>query len=185
MRRSKRSASLTVAAVFALACLASETAHTKRVAVGGAGHSSALARTWSEADPLLVSPTHLSNAFVRQGGGSPHYTLAPDSQFGTGGRVTTDFGSRYDDARAAALQPDGKVILAGKADANDGLLCSGRGGGRGSSTCNRCYTGTNGIPNANFALARYQTSGTLDAAFGVGGRVLTDFGGEDEVHAVR
>jgi hypothetical protein len=32
--------------------------------------------------------------------------------------------------------------------------------------------------DTDFALARYHSDGSLDANFGVGGRVMTDFGGE-------
>jgi uncharacterized delta-60 repeat protein len=38
---------------------------------------------------------------------------ALDTSFGTNGRVTTDFASSDDGARAIVVQPDGKVVLAG------------------------------------------------------------------------
>lgn len=72
-----------------------------------------------------------------------------DTSFGTGGRVTTDFGSPWEFATSVAVQPDGKIVAAG------GSLV--------------------GWFN-DFALARYNTDGTLDASFGTGGKVLTDFG---------
>jgi uncharacterized delta-60 repeat protein len=71
-----------------------------------------------------------------------------DTNFGIGGRVTTDFSNNSDYGYSVALQTDGKIILGGQS-----------------------YVGT----NDNFALARYDTSGNLDATFGVGGRVTTDF----------
>ncbi len=38
-----------------------------------------------------------------------------DPTFGTGGKVTTDFGSNLDDYGSdVALQPDGKIIVAGQ-----------------------------------------------------------------------
>jgi uncharacterized delta-60 repeat protein len=58
-----------------------------------------------------------------------------------------------DDAYATALQPDGKIILAGVGSAS-------------------------GIGKA-FALARFTSSGTLDASFGTNGKVITDFDPED------
>jgi uncharacterized delta-60 repeat protein len=79
-----------------------------------------------------------------------------DQTFGSDGKVLTDFGG-FDRASALALQPDGKIVVAGSSDA------------RGSF---------------DFALARYNTNGTLDQTFGSDGKVLTDFGGFDEALAV-
>ncbi|HLY37726.1 MAG TPA: CARDB domain-containing protein [Candidatus Binatia bacterium] len=79
-----------------------------------------------------------------------------DLTFGSAGRVVTDFGGR-DEAFALALQPDGKIVVAG---------VSNQGG------------------TMDFALARYGSDGDLDATFGSGGQVITDFGGEDEVFAL-
>lgn len=73
-----------------------------------------------------------------------------DTTFGNVGRVTTSFGNGADKAYALLLQPDGKIVLAG--DSNQGA--SGN----------------------DFALARYNANGTLDAAFGTGGKVLTAIG---------
>src|SRR4030095_1301139 len=69
-----------------------------------------------------------------------------DSSFGTGGRVTTDIGGFSDTAYAVAVQPDGKIVAAGSAN----------------------FTST----FSDFALARYNNDGTLDASFG---KVTTDF----------
>ena len=83
-----------------------------------------------------------------------------DSAFGVGGRVTTDFFGSSDRAFAMALQPDGKIVLAGN-------------------------TMMGGATEADFALARYNNDGSLDLSFGSGGRVTTDFFGEkDEAYAV-
>jgi uncharacterized delta-60 repeat protein len=74
---------------------------------------------------------------------------ALDASFGTGGKVTTDFGGRFGGARSVALQPDGKIVAAG------GLVI--------------------GLFN-DFVVARYNSNGTLDTSFGTGGKVITDFG---------
>jgi uncharacterized delta-60 repeat protein len=76
-----------------------------------------------------------------------------DGTFGTGGKVFTDFsGSGSGDfAFALAVQSDGKIVAAGNSNAS----------------------GT----SDDFALARYNTDGTLDGTFGTAGRVLTDFSG--------
>jgi uncharacterized delta-60 repeat protein len=82
---------------------------------------------------------YLSNGFV-------------DASFGTNGKVITDFGS-YDEALSVAIKPDGKIIVAG-------------------------LTYVNGF---NFALAGYLSNGSLDASFGLNGKVITDFGGTVDV----
>jgi len=73
-----------------------------------------------------------------------------DTTFGTGGIVTTAFGSQTDDGvQALALQPDGKILAVG--------------------------TTATGSKN-EFALARYNAGGTLDPTFGTGGLVTTLIG---------
>jgi len=79
-----------------------------------------------------------------------------DTSFGTGGRVTTDFAGPNDQASSIAVQPDGRIVVAGAAG---GFL-------------NRGF---------DFALARYNSNGTLDATFGTGGKATTDFAGVDDV----
>ncbi len=74
-----------------------------------------------------------------------------DTTFGTDGRVTTDFGTNDDNANAVAIQSDGKIVAAGAA----GEAAAG--------------------DDQDFALARYNTDGTLDTTFGTGGKVTTDF----------
>src|SRR6266568_5811537 len=76
-----------------------------------------------------------------------------DPTFGTGGQVTTDFNRSTDIANAVALQPDGKLVVVGQTYKHND------------------YTGE------DFAVARYNTDGTLDATFGVNGKVRTDFPG--------
>jgi uncharacterized delta-60 repeat protein len=72
-----------------------------------------------------------------------------DTSFGVGGKVITDFvGEEY--ANAVALQPDGKIVVAGQA-------------------------GDPSIGSTNFALARYLPNGSLDTTFGEDGLVITDF----------
>ncbi len=82
-----------------------------------------------------------------------------DASFGVGGEATTNFGG-YDEARAVALQPDGKIIAAGVGGSSDPVLDPLHGW----------------IVPAEFAVARYHPDGTLDRSFGVGGKVLVDVG---------
>jgi uncharacterized delta-60 repeat protein len=78
-----------------------------------------------------------------------------DTSFGSGGVVTTPAIGPYDaQARALALQPDGKIVVAG--------FDSGRG----------------------LALDRYTASGQLDPAFGSGGHVLTELDSYSEADGV-
>jgi uncharacterized delta-60 repeat protein len=73
-----------------------------------------------------------------------------DSSFGGDGRVLVDFGG-VDNGRSVALQPDGKIVMAGYSNA----------------------AGTN-----DFAVARLGPGGLLDGTFGsAGGRQLVGFGG--------
>jgi uncharacterized delta-60 repeat protein len=68
-----------------------------------------------------------------------------DTAFGSGGRLTTDFNGSEDEARAVAIQSDGKIVAAGSSGA---------------------------FPE--FALARYNPDGSLDSSFGIGGEVTTN-----------
>jgi uncharacterized delta-60 repeat protein len=81
-----------------------------------------------------------------------------DPSFGAGGKVFTDFGdgttASLDFASSVALAPDGKIVVAGGARLR-------------------------GTTNDNFALARYNADGSLDATFGSGGKVVTDLGGRE------
>jgi len=76
-----------------------------------------------------------------------------DTNFGTGGKVTTEVGSYDDYAHSVALQPDGKIVVAGFSD--------------------------NGS-NFDFAIARYNMDGSLDTSFGTGGKVTTEVGSYDD-----
>lgn len=70
-----------------------------------------------------------------------------DGTFGTGGKVVTDFAGGYDESLSVKIQSDGKIVAAGISD------------------------------NGKFALARYNSDGSLDSSFGTGGKVANDFSG--------
>jgi uncharacterized delta-60 repeat protein len=76
-----------------------------------------------------------------------------DPSFGLGGRVTTDFNLSTDLANAVALQADGKLVVVGTTYTN------------------------NDYSDEDFAIARYNPDGSIDATFGANGRVTTDFPG--------
>jgi len=73
-----------------------------------------------------------------------------DTSFDGGGRVLTTFGA-FASANALVVQPDGKLVAAGRAGASDGS-------------------------SGDFALARYHLDGSLDTSFDGNGRMLTTFG---------
>ncbi|MBI4319572.1 MAG: hypothetical protein HY675_13875 [Chloroflexi bacterium] len=78
-----------------------------------------------------------------------------DRAFGGSGIVRTDFGAEADDeAGAVAVQSDGKIVVVG------------------STRAARSFKRT-------FAVARYNSNGTLDATFGVGGKVVTNVAGDN------
>ena len=81
-----------------------------------------------------------------------------DPAFGSDGIVTTRFGDESA-AQALAIQPDGRIVVAGIA-----------------SHPERGW---------DFALARYNPNGSLDTTFSGDGRLTTDFdGGTDAAHAL-
>src|SRR5689334_7935440 len=75
--------------------------------------------------------------------------LAPTITYGQNGTLDLSFGTggkaTTDLSGAVAVQADGKLVVAGSAPTIDG--------------------------SSNFALARYNSNGALDAGFGVGGKV--------------
>ena len=80
-----------------------------------------------------------------------------DSSFGEHGTVITTFRSSISKIQALAIQSDGKILAAGSSG--------------------------NGMDD--FALARYNTNGSLDTSFGQKGIVITDFGPyRDRAHAL-
>ena len=76
-----------------------------------------------------------------------------DGSFGKGGKVVFDFFGSFDQANGAVLQPDGKIIAVGSASYD---------------SANR---------DIGFALARFNTDGSIDFGFGTGGKQITDFFG--------
>ena len=130
---------------------------------------------------------------------------ALDPTFGTDGIVTTDLSTGWDEAKGVAIQGNGKIVAAGLAKPgnpwrpwfalaryrSDGTLDTSFGDGGtvltkfGVSGEGRAIVlqpdhkivvaGTNG---GGFALARYDSDGSLDPSFGKGGKVATLLPGE-------
>lgn len=130
---------------------------------------------------------------------NPNGTL--DSSFGTNGLVKIVFNGD-DIARAVALQSDGKIVVAGQSGqqfalarlsatgqldlsfGNNGKVVTTIGN---SSNINSIAIQSDGKIVAagytekisDFAVARYNTNGSLDSTFGTSGIVTTDFDGND------
>jgi uncharacterized delta-60 repeat protein len=92
-----------------------------------------------------------------------HTDGSVDTSFGDQGRVFTDFhvaSWAIQGAWTAALQPDGKILAAGYAS----IIHPG---------------------NSFYAMARYNTDGSLDQTFGTGGKVVTQIEtGQHEAYAI-
>lgn len=116
------------------------------------GESTRLTAIAIQPDGKIVT----TGGYVELPGRSPDFAVmrynadgSLDATFGTGGKVITDFKDYFgygDEATAVAIQPDGKIVTGGY-----------------SSTTLGCA----------FALARYNTDGSLDANFGTSGKVAT------------
>jgi uncharacterized delta-60 repeat protein len=126
-----------------------------------------------------------------------------DPTFASGGKRTIDFGSDDEAAHGAALQPDGKIVLAGdtrltpavvRLKANGALDTTFATGGKKTFTWGAIgrikavvvapngkilLGGFSGPEGGNIQVARLTTNGTLDATFGTGGIAGIDFGGDD------
>jgi uncharacterized delta-60 repeat protein len=152
------------------------------------------------------------------GGSSDNFAVArynpdgsPDDSFGGGdGEVPTDFAGGVDEAFGVAIQPDGKIVVAGLAQeagstdialaryTTDGILDSSfdadgkvnidfaAGTDFGfalalQSDGKILVAGSANVEGSDdFALVRVNSDGSPDGTFGSSGRVHTDFGGNDD-----
>ncbi len=137
-----------------------------------------------------------------------------DSTFGTGGVSNVAFGPENDNGLAVAVQSDGKIVLAGESSAGftsdfalvrfnadgsldtsfdtDGRVTTALGFGADSagdlavqSDGKIIAAGTSQALDDDFAVARYNPDGSLDASFSGDGKVVTPIGsGNDKVEGV-
>jgi uncharacterized delta-60 repeat protein len=82
----------------------------------------------------------------------------PLDRWGTDGRVVTNFADGSNDASSLVMQIDGRLVVVG-------------------------YSVTP-LGTTDFAVSRYMPDGSLDNSFGVGGKLVTDLGFEDQAYAV-
>jgi uncharacterized delta-60 repeat protein len=132
-------------------------------------------------------------------------TVDPTFAPGTSGQVLVTFGGSDDVANSVAVQPDGKIVLAGstgavgsgdfavaRLNADGSLDTSFSGDGKltlGYAAADEAALGVvvqqngkivvlgDGDVNKDFALTRLQADGSIDTGFGSGGTVGVDFGG--------
>lgn len=100
---------------------------------------------------LILSSATFGSRKTRAQEIQPEALGALDPNFGSGGKVVTDFFGGAAFPEAMAVQSDGKIIVAGVAFA-----------GASDDT-------------SDFAVARYNSDGSPDSTFGVGGKTTTDF----------
>jgi uncharacterized delta-60 repeat protein len=158
---------------------------------------------------VLVQP---NGRIVVAGGGAAAHSFcvvrlrsngAFDTTFGSGGLKTIDFGGDEEAAWGAALQSDGKIVLAGdsnfkvavaRLNPNGSLDTTFSGDGRkvfSWGALSRAMApivlpngkivlaGFSGPEGGNVQVARLNANGALDKTFGNDGKVAIDFGGDD------
>jgi uncharacterized delta-60 repeat protein len=135
-----------------------------------------------------------------------------DQSFGDGGVVITDVGAN-DFARAVAIQPNGRIVVAGVGDptfgqlefavaryrpngtldptfGNNGVVTTFVGDGYSATALalqpdgRIIAAGRNFSAGSDIALVRYLANGTLDPIFGDNGRVLADLGQTEQVNGL-
>ncbi len=128
-----------------------------------------------------------------------------DTSFSGDGRQTTNLGGN-DGANAVALQSNGKIIAAGsegddfalaRYNPNGSLDTTFSGDGKQTTDFGAFFERANGVAlqgdgkivavgggGGDFALARYNSNGSLDTSFSGDGKQTTDFGGFDEAAGV-
>jgi uncharacterized delta-60 repeat protein len=159
---------------------------------------------------VLVQP---NGRVVAAGGGAPASSFCVvrlraangtlDPTFGSGGKRVVDFGGDDESVHGAALQPDGKIVLAGdsrlqvavaRLKANGALDTTFDGDGKkilnwgalGRATAvvvapngKILLGGFSGPEGGNIQVARLKPNGALDTTFAAGGIATIDFGGDD------
>jgi uncharacterized delta-60 repeat protein len=154
-----------------------------RVLTDFAGRADAAAAVAVQADGKLVvagtSGGDLAVARYRPDG-------SPDPTFSGDGRVVTDFGGAVQ-ATSVALQPDGKILVAGTAGVvrynAGGSLDTSFGGGDGRAGDGQRFSDVGVLPDGRIVAAEPNMLGLV--AFTPAGAVDTSFGGGDGVVQTR
>jgi uncharacterized delta-60 repeat protein len=163
-----------------------------------------------EVQAVLVQPNGRI-VLAGSGGASTMFCVARlrsngllDTTFGSRGKRTIDFGGEDERAFAAALQPDGKIVVVGdshvqqvaitRLNANGSLDTTFSADGRKRfswgavsratgvvvlSSGKLVLGGFSGPEGGNIQAARLNANGALDATFGAGGIATVDLGGTE------
>ncbi len=126
-----------------------------------------------------------------------------DTTFASGGKRVIDFGGQNESAFGAALQPDGKLVLAGSSDFRAAVARLNPSGALDSTFSGDgkkifswgpisraeavlvqangkiLLAGFSGPEGGNIQVARLNANGAFDTTFGTGGKASIDFGGDD------
>ncbi|MEM7053064.1 MAG: hypothetical protein AAF446_00810 [Pseudomonadota bacterium] len=129
----------------------------REVSLSGPVNARALAAL-HQSDGKVVAAGYVGSSFSDRNFAVARYLPdgSLDSDFGNQGLVVTDFNDGEDSANAIAIQPDGRLLVAGNAELSPET-------------------------EADFAIARYLADGTLDSSFGQNGLATIDIDGRDDV----
>ncbi len=171
---SSNPAAVTLPATVVIPAGQASTTFNVAASSGGAGQSATVTGSALADTPLALDPSfvHTGQSFstnavaftpdgkvvvagIASSGTSPNYydfgvarynaNGTPDTTFNGTGTVVVGLTSQSDKAQAVAVQPDGRIVVAG---------IDGNG------------------PYYNFIIARYNSNGTLDTTFGNGGKTV-------------
>jgi uncharacterized delta-60 repeat protein len=123
----------------------------------GGGNNGSLAVALQSGGRIVAAGSMFNKATGNSDFSILRYTVGGtlDTTFSGDGKQSVSFGAgRWDVARAIAVQPDGKIVVAGRSCAGSNAGC-------------------------NFAIARLNSSGALDSTFNATGRQITDFGASE------
>jgi uncharacterized delta-60 repeat protein len=132
-----------------------------------------------------------------------HANGSLDTSFSEDGKVITPVGTEHDEGLSLALQPDGKILVAGSSQSDFALLRYNTDGsldtsfsGDGILTTDIASSNDSGqsvtlqpdgkiivagYSSGDIALVRYHTDGSLDASFSGDGKLTTDIGFRSDV----
>ena len=181
--------------------------------VGQSGQSSVSITVGNGTTSTTTTPTTtttIENASTTTTTGNTGTAGSLDTTFGTGGKVMTHIGvGDTNTAHAVAIQSDGKIVVAG--DSSDGFALARYNTdgsidttfGSGGTVVTSDPSGLTGYAMAiqsngkilvggksgvifptQFALARYNTDGSIDTTFGSGGIVKTSINSLEEIRAI-
>lgn len=164
----------------------------------------------SNASPGIRLADFTATGLILDDDGAPPASGTLDRSFAANGYIVTDLGAGIDEkAYAAAIDADGRILLAGRQDNDIAMLRLDENGnidpGFGAAGSGNVVTRLPSLAHAyavtlqadgkillagtaydvqtlnrDFVVLRYLANGDLDPSFGAGGWVTTDFAGRDD-----